>query len=122
MRYIRYCSTTLEKLPHLKNIKKCWQTDDGVYDILYEDVKADNGIIYAHLLIQRIDGKPIRSYMDLQEIKNDLFGEDIPAVEIFPKKDDLCNGSNTSHLWAWKDIEIPNLVNITGYSKSIVKT
>lgn len=118
MKYLRYCPTTLEKLPHLKNIKKCWQTEDGVYDILYEDVESDNGIVYAHLLIQKIDGNPITNYMHLQEIKDDLLGEDVSAIEIFPKKDDLCNGSNVRHLWTWKSIELPNLRNMKGYSKS----
>ena len=55
--------------------------------------------------------------MDLQEIKNDLLGEDVMAVEVFPKKDDLCNESNTCHLWTWKGIELPNLIDIEGYSK-----
>lgn len=115
MKYLRYCPTTL---PHLKNIKKCWQTEDGVYDILYEDVETDMSVICAHLLIQRIDKKPITNYMKLQEIKDDLLGEDVSAIEIFPKKDDLCNGSNARHLWTLKDIELPNLKNMKGYSKS----
>lgn len=117
MKYLRYCPSTLEKLQHLKNIKKCWQTEDGVYDILYEDVESDD-TVYIHLLIQRIDNKPITSYMDLQEIKDDLLGEDVSAIEIFPKKVDLCNGSNARHLWSWKNIMLPNLKNLKGYSKS----
>ena len=59
--------------------------------------------------------------MILQEIKDDLLGADVSAIEIFPKKDDLCNGSNTRHLWTWKDIVLPNLTNMKGYSKSKTK-
>lgn len=57
--------------------------------ILYEKTEE-----YEHLLIQRIDNQPIHNYMDLQEIKNNLLGEDVVAVEIYPKKDDLMNGAN----------------------------
>lgn len=105
MQYTRYCPSTLDKLPHLKNIKKCWQTE--VYDILYE--KVEN---YEHLLIQRIDSQPIHNYMDIQEIKNDLLGEDVVAVEVYPKKEDLKNGANVYHLWTWEGISVPNLMRI----------
>jgi hypothetical protein len=108
MKYNRYCPSTLEKLPYLKNIKRCWQTEDGIYDILYEVIDY-NEIKYKHLLIQRIDNEPIRNYIDLQEIKNDLLGEDVEAVEVFPKKCDLLNGANVYHLWTWDGIVLPNL-------------
>ena len=90
MIYVRYSPDTLniQTHPHLKFVTKCWQTKDGKYDILFDQVQG-----YKHLRISRIDGEPIHNYMDLQEIKNDLLGEDVVAVEIFPKKADFKDGS-----------------------------
>ena len=69
MQYERFCPSTLniETHPHLRFVTKCWQTTDGKYDILFDEV---NG--YKHLRVRRIDDQPIHNYMDLQEIKNDL--------------------------------------------------
>jgi hypothetical protein len=40
MEYERYCPTTINVSthPHLKNVSKCWQTSDGVYDIMYDSI------------------------------------------------------------------------------------
>lgn len=114
MEYTRYCPSTLniETHPHLEHVSKCWQTVDGKYDILYDKMGK-----YQHLRIQRIDGEPIHKYMDLQEIKNDLFGEDVVAIEVYPKQSDFRNGSNTYHIWAWYGIEAPNLSKLYKYQE-----
>ena len=48
--------------------------------------------------------------MYLQEIKNDLFGKDVIAIEVYPKQDQFWDGSNTYHIWTWKTLEVPNLM------------
>lgn len=113
MEYKRFCPSTLntETHPHLKHVTKCWQTTDGKYDILYDCV---NG--YEHLRVRRIDDEPIHNYMDLQEIKNDLLGEDVVAVEIYPRKADFKNGSNTYHIWTWAKLAPPNLAELYNYA------
>lgn len=86
--------------PHLKQVTKSWHTFDGKYYILYDE---PNG--YKHLRIIRVDGQPIHN-----------FGEDIIAVEVYPKKADFKNGSNTYHLWTWDEIKVPNLIEIYQYN------
>ena len=114
MEYSQYSPTRLntETHPHLKNVTRCWKTKDGVYNILYARVSN-----YEHLRIRRIDDQPIHSYMDLQEIKNDILGEDTVAIEIYPKQTDFKNGSNTYHIWACPDFQdnIPNLEQLYDY-------
>lgn len=114
MKYKRFSPSTINinTHPHLKYVSKCWQTMDGKYDILYDKVDG-----YTHLRIQRIDNKPIHNYMDLQEIKNDLLGNDVIAIEIYPAQKDFKNCSNTYHIWTWKGIEAPNLSKIYKYKE-----
>jgi hypothetical protein len=114
MQYERFCPSTLNMgtHPHLRFVTKCWQTTDGKYDILFDEV---NG--YKHLRVKRIDDQPIHNYMDLQEIKNDLLGEDVVAVEIYPKKSDFKNDSNTYHIWTWAKLEVPNLAEMYEYAR-----
>lgn len=100
-----------ETHPHLKDVTRCWETLDNKYHILYDE---PNG--YRHLRISRIDGQPIHNFMDMQEIKNDLFGDNAIAVEVYPKKSEFKDGSNTYHLWTWNEIKVPNLLEIYQYN------
>ena len=106
MKYIRYSPSTLDikAFPHLEFVTKCWQTGDGKYNILYDAVDG-----FEHLRISRVDHQPIHNYMDLLEIKDDLWGKHIVAVEVYPKAVDLRNNKNTYHLWTWDGIVAPNL-------------
>ena len=112
MKYLRYSPLTInfETHPHLKHVSKCWQTEDGVYDIMFDEV---NG--FKHLRIRRIDDQPIHNYMDLQKVKNDLWGNYIVAVEIYPDQSKFKNGSNTYHLWTWEGIIVPDLNDLYKY-------
>lgn len=114
MEYTAYCPSTINTKthPHLKFVTKCWQTTNGIYDILYDEI---NG--YKHLRIYRTDKKPVRNYMDLLEIKNDLLGKETIAIEVYPKLSDFKNGSNTYHIWTWVGINVPNLANLYKYNK-----
>ena len=86
MDYTRFCPSVINKEthPHLSLVTKCWQTT--IYEILYDEPKG-----FKHLRISRVDGEPIRSWKDIQEIKNDLLGEDVVAIEVFPKQCDFVN-------------------------------
>lgn len=55
----------------------------------------------VHLVIERIDKQPIRAKWDvLQQIKDDILGEDVCAIEIYPPIQDVVNEVNRRHLWA----------------------
>jgi|WetSurMetagenome_2_1015567.scaffolds.fasta_scaffold522623_2 hypothetical protein len=119
MTYKRFCPTTLnlKTHPHLKFVTMCWEAMSKtgvVYEILYDKVKK-----YEHLRINRVDNQPIHNYMDMQEIKNDLFGEGVVAVEVYPAASSFKDGSNTYHLWTWEGLwlETPNLLELYQYIK-----
>ncbi|MBF0554492.1 MAG: hypothetical protein HQK96_08070 [Nitrospirae bacterium] len=79
---------------------------------MYDEV---NG--FRHLRIGRIDDQMIHCFMDMQEIKNDLWGVDTVAVEVYPAKADLKDRSNTYHLWTWNGIRVPNLMELYMYKE-----
>ena len=52
-----------------------------------------------HLLIRNRPNTPVRSWTDLQRIKNELFGEDATAIEVFPPQAEVIDQANMTHLW-----------------------
>jgi len=113
---MKYKKVSLKELnfrthPHLKNIVEYWRTEDDIYEVL-----VDYPDKYTHLRIYRVDGRPIHNYMDLFNIKNDILGREIEAIEIYPKLSNFKDGSNTYHIWAWKELQIPNLLDLYTYN------
>ena len=105
-----------ETHPHLHLVKKSYRTNCGKYYILEDEVVV-NGDPWKHLRVSRTDNKPIHNYMDLLQIKHDLIGGDKVAIEVYPKKSEFVNGSNTYHLWSPVDdaLIVPNLIKLYKY-------
>jgi hypothetical protein len=53
----------------------------------------------VHLLISRLDGRPVHDWYDLQEIKNSLGFKDRWAIELYPPESKLVDLGNVYHLW-----------------------
>lgn len=58
---------------------------------------------FYHLDIRRNDGGPVRSWRDLQQIKNELVGTAHEAVELYPSENRLVDTANQYHLWVAMD-------------------
>lgn len=57
-----------------------------------------------HLIIERVDGKPIVCGWDvLQALKDEALGEDTAAIEIFPAAKDVVDEIPRRHLWEVPD-------------------
>jgi hypothetical protein len=54
-----------------------------------------------HLSIHANDRGPMRNWRHLQQIKNEVAGEDRTAVEIFPPEAELTDTANEYHLWVF---------------------
>ena len=55
---------------------------------------------YRRLSIRRVDGSEILERWDeLQAIKNDVYGKDAVAFELFPNQANVVNVANIRHLW-----------------------
>ena len=61
-----------------------------------------------YLSIKTLEKEPIHDWRDLQQIKNELCGEDREALEIYPSEHRLVDTANQYHLWVIpKDAQIP---------------
>lgn len=70
---------------------------------IYQVIKRqqDDGAVY--LSIRRIDQAPVRSWRDLQRIKNQLVGPENEAIELYPAESRLVDTANQYHLFAHPD-------------------
>ena len=71
---------------------------NNIYQVIREDVGP-----MIHLSIKRIDGRPLRSWKHLQQIKNELIGAENEGVELFPSEQRLVDTANQYHLWVAAD-------------------
>lgn len=69
-----------------------------IYSVMVFAQETRDGIV-DHLMIRRHDGAAIRSWSDLQRIKNDLAGPDRTAVEVYPPADEVVDQANSYHHW-----------------------
>jgi hypothetical protein len=53
----------------------------------------------TQLLVRRHDLQPVRSWKDMQRIKNAVCGEERVAVEVYPPESELVDDANIYHLW-----------------------
>lgn len=59
--------------------------------------KFPNGLRY--LSIKRNDRLPIRNWQHLQQIKNDICGEESEGAELFPAMSRIADAVNQYHIW-----------------------
>lgn len=50
-------------------------------------------------MIRRSDAKPIYSWGDLQRIKNEIWGEEVQALQMFPRQSELIDDANLYWMW-----------------------
>jgi len=97
--------------PHLETVREAWIVN-ACFKVL---IANTNGV--KHLRIRRLDDLPITEYGIFQQIKNHFLGEEVLAVQVFPKASDYIDNSNTYHLFSWEGIEVPNLKTMYKYKK-----
>ena len=97
--------------PHLGTVKEAWNINN-TYKVLVAKTKK-----YIHLRIRRLDDKPICEYMIFQNIKNVFLGEEVEAIQVFPKVSNYVDNTNTYHIFSWEGIETPNLKELYQYPK-----
>lgn len=68
----------------------------------------------VHASISRIDRAACHDWRDLQRIKNDIFGPECEAVELYPAETRLVDAANQYHLWVIPD---PKLRFPFGFSR-----
>ena len=65
---------------------------------VFRDVER-KGRNYTKVMIRRSDSEPIYSWQDMYRIKNEIFGEEVEAIQFFPKKSELVDVANLYWFW-----------------------
>lgn len=88
---------TLTRATHVA----CWINDR--YQVIVEEFDSEAfDAPMSYLSIKRRDKNPVRDWRHLQQIKNELVGEECEAFEIFPASSRLVDEANQFHLWAFR--------------------
>ena len=74
---------------------------NGEYAVMVRTVQTPWGAV-EHACIRNTDNTDI-PWREKQKIKNDLFGRERVAVEIFPAESELVDDANMYHLWILPD-------------------
>ncbi len=56
---------------------------------------------HTHLSIKRLDLLPIHNWRHMQQIKNDICGDEREGVEIYPAMSRIVDTTNQYHLWVF---------------------
>lgn len=76
------------------------------YSVMIRTVVTDWGVI-EHAAIRNVSGTDI-PWKEKQRIKNEIFGEEYTAIEVFPKESELVDEANMYHLWVFPSaIKLP---------------
>lgn len=84
-------------------LDRVYRRNDGQAVCMMRDLQTDLGKV-THLTITSHE-QP--NWMEKQQIKNDLFGKESVAVEVFPKESELVDNANMYHLWILHDKQLP---------------
>jgi hypothetical protein len=93
----------------------------GTVDIyannLYTCLMRNNIPLATWLSIKRNDIAPIHNWQHLQQIKNDICGEEIEAIELYPAMSRIVDCENQYHLWV---LPAGKIVDV-GFNNRLVK-
>lgn len=104
------------------NISRKWEQRDHVLalhpnrNIKHAFVSRDHSVqisfVYnnkygriAHLWVKRHNGKPT-TWKEMQQIKNELIGEDKLGIEVFPPSEKVIDQAPMYHVWVFENLEM----------------
>ncbi len=89
----------------MADTRDCETYINDTYTVYVKDAEKfnENSPDMLWLSIKRNDRQPIHDWRDLQEIKNQIVGEEHEAVELYPSQDRVVDTANQYHLWVFKD-------------------
>ena len=99
----------------MPQMDRCWQSDDGFQVTSRLLITPWGKVEHAAITLNRnpesvlsFNGERDIPWATKQEIKNEIFGENRLAIEVFPKQKSLVNICDVYHIWVFqKDFELP---------------
>lgn len=88
-------------------LDRCWESEDG-FSVMSRKIKTDWGTV-EHVTIHRMYGDTTDiTWADKQAIKDELFGDRLTAIEVFPDRKSLIDAKDIYHLWILpKNFKLP---------------
>ena len=106
----------------MKEMDRCWIREEDGTMVSSRLINTRWGKV-EHATITRgisCDGSNGFTWSEKQQIKNELFGENRVAVEVFPKQDMLVDVCDVYHLWVFdKKIDLPFGIHPKQYAHAI---
>lgn len=94
----------------MKEMDRCWIREEDGTMVSSRLINTRWGKV-EHVTITKglsFDGSNGFSWSEKQQIKNELFGENRDAVEVYPKQDKLIDVCDVYHLWVFdKKTDLP---------------
>ena len=102
---------------------RCWMDNDENLCVCSRIIRTKFGNV-EHVTISRgtgtNDGTGEVSWAMKQQIKDELFGENRFAIEVFPKQKNLVDVCDVYHLWVFdKKVDMPFGIDKSEYQKAI---
>lgn len=91
------------RIRRLVKLGYCFENPDYIVLKRYLVPSDQKSPAVVHLSIKRKDDLRVRSWVDLQMIKNSLVGPECEGVEIFPAESRKVDYANQYHLWILLD-------------------
>lgn len=76
------------------------------YCVMLRDIETEEMGTITHAAIKCVSNKDI-PWIEKQRIKNEIFGKDACAIEVFPKEEDLVDSAYMYHIWVLHDFKLP---------------
>lgn len=88
----------LSKTDHPKWMTRAYK--NSKYIVMIDDYASTNGFDAIKVMVQTHDNKTIENHWrELQNIKNEIFGEEETAIEFYPPESELVDEANIYWLW-----------------------
>lgn len=101
---------------YMKQMDRCWNSDDG-YQVVSRLIITDWGKVEHAMIIApkneegsyiTCEGERDIPWRIKQEIKNEVFGENRVAIEVFPEEQSKVDAADVYHLWVFpKGFSLP---------------
>ena len=107
----------------LAEMDRCWIDNDANICVCSRLIRTRFGTV-EHVTISRglmtNDGSGDIPWAQKMAIKNELFGENRFAIEVYPKQKNLVDDSDVYHLWVFdKKMEMPFGISKKEYQKAV---
>ena len=94
------------------DLDRVYVANDKSYCVMTREIETHMGKV-THACMRSQGSKETNwkgtdiPWSEKQRVKNEIFGEESVAIEVFPKESELVDEANMYHIWVLHDFELP---------------